>query len=449
MRIPEGKTLYPLSDSQKLLRWTEIFSLEPTKTREINIISFYIRVTKDADPDALEKALNHVIAVNDSLRLRIVRTWRGWRQYIADPEFVHFPRMNVSGDAAFQEFLKNAYKFPVPWLGKSLVWARLVQIGAGDWALVMRMHHAVMDGYSIRLICQQLQAAYHCYLAGEAPADGKRYSILDFFKAEKKYSDSPQHEEDRKFWSYAYNHQRHYSFPAGHRSEFGACASANFSIEHDLYQRLSSLAQASSCSLLSLLMSMVALTTYVATGKDNFALYSLTHGRHTFAQKKTVGCMMNTVPIFYDVDTNKPVSEQFSIWYMNYLDTLSHGRLTMGEQVPLSYKEPIKHFFNFNHGWMLFSPMEFGSFFEQADMEMEMLPMHNLSSQFYLSVLDVPGEHVRFSLDYQTHKFKQSTISKLTSQYLAVCQAVADDPSITPKQLRAALTGTESAKKAF
>ena len=67
-----GKTLYRLSAAQSLIRWAEMFSIEPRKTRENNILGMYVLVERDADADALERAFNHLIAHNDSLRLREV-----------------------------------------------------------------------------------------------------------------------------------------------------------------------------------------------------------------------------------------------------------------------------------------------------------------------------------------------------------------------------------------
>lgn len=444
MKIPEGKTLYPLSDSQKMLRWAEIFSIEPLKVKENNILGFYIKspINSNADvneeADALERALNHVMRCNDSLRLRIVRTFRGLRQYISDFKYFHIERINVDGEPGFEEFIKNVSKYKVDWFDEVLVCAKILIMSPYQCAMILRIHHSVIDGYSVRLFFEQFKDAYNCYISGTEPKmPDKEYSITSFFKTLDKYHTSKQHAADKKYWFKVYNNQRNYSFPAGHRSEKGDCGIVKNTVDRDLYQRITALTHECSCSMQSYMMTMAALTTYVLTGKDNFCIYSLTHGRQSLIAKKTVGCMQNTVPTFYDININKPISEIVSDSYMEFLEALSHGRLSMGEQVPLSYKEPLRHWFNFNHGWMLFSSMEYGQLFESsADLSMGFLPQLNIAHQFYVSMLETPGDHITFELAYQTRKFTQAQAQHMINTYIELCKLVADNPQMTPRQLK-------------
>lgn len=447
MKIPEDKVLYPLSDAQKMLRWAENFSIEPSKVKENNILGFYVKLPEDFNrdanlgADALEKALNYVIKHNDSLRLRVVKTFHGLRQYISDYVYRTIERIPVNGEHGFDEFIQNISKYKVDWNDESLVFAKILMLSSTQCAMILRIHHSIIDGYSVRLLFEQLKDAYNQYIAGIEPeAPEKEYSITNFFKTIEKYHNSKQHSTDRKYWFNIYNKQRHYSFPAGYRSEKGACKTEEITIENDLYQRILTLAHDCNSSLQSYMMTMAALTTYVLTGKDNFCIYSLTHGRQNLIAKKTIGCMQNTVPTFFDISAEKPVSKIVSDSYMEFLEALSHGRFAMGEQVPLSYKEPIKHFFNFNHGWLLFSAMEYGQLFENSnDLRMGFLPQINIAHQFYFAMLEVPGDHITFDLSYQIRKFKQAQVVKMLHTFVEVCRLVVENPTVTPEQLKRTL----------
>lgn len=447
MKIPEGKTLYPLSDAQKMLRVAEKFSIEPVKVKENNILGFYIKTSINSNSDvneeaeALEKALNHCLRCNDSLRLRIVRTFKGLRQYISDFKYLDVERINVNGEQEFEEFLKKIDKYKVDWFDEVLICAKILIISPYQCAMVLRIHHSIMDGYSVRLLFEQLKDAYNCYISGTEPKmSEKEYSITSYFKTLEKYHTSKAYAADKKYWFKVYNNQRNYSFPAGYRSEKGECDIVKNTIERDVYKRIVELTRELSCSMQSYMMTMAAFTTYVLTGKDNFCLYSLTHGRQNIQAKKTIGCMQNTVPIFYDLDVEKPVSEIISDSYMEFLEALSHGRLPMGEQTLLSYKEAIKNRFNFNHGWLLFSSMEYGELFESSDdLEMGFLPQLNIAYQFYVSMLEIQGDHITFELTYQTHKFKKTQAERMLNTYVEVCKFVASDPQITLKQIKTQL----------
>ncbi len=444
-----GKTLYKLSDAQKLLRWSEAFSIEKRKVKENNILSYSVKAPYDTEhtaeqiADAFEGALNEVIKNNDSLRIHIIKTSKGLRQYIEDHTPRSFERENIDGETGFDDVLANTGKYKVDWLDDHLLFAKIFILNSHQAAMLIRIHHSVFDGYSTKLFFEQFLDAYKAILNGETPTEPKKlYSITEYFKENDEYLHSPAYKADRKFWYDKYNHQRHYSFPAGYRSEFGDCSSSEILLEGEIYENICELASQCNCSLQSALMSLAAITTYVITGKDNFCLYSLTHGRRKFTSKKTIGCMMNTVPIFYDIaDKDKPVNEFIRESYLDFMDTLTHARLSMGDQVPMSYKEPIKHFLNFNHGWLLFSTMDYESVKENAALEITDLPSLNQAHQFYASILEVPGEHVRINFQYQIHKFKREKIEKILNVFCKVCTEAARNSNVTVSEINNALSG--------
>ncbi len=415
MKIPADKRIYPISSAQKTLLWSEIFSLEPKKVKQNNIISFYMRVKKDCDINALEFAYNELIKNNDTLRLRLFRTLRGIKQYIKDFRYTKLER--VKADGGLEVYLKEVNRYLVKFFDESLTWAQLVICGQGDCALVMRVHHAAIDGYSIRLIFEQLEKYYNAYLRDNDMEPEKSYSILKYFDMEERYLKSKQHKADRKFWLNQFIHQRKFSFPAGYRSEFGYCASEIMNIDKGTYSNLIDLAKETNCTLQFLLMTLAAFTTYVVTGKKNFCLFFASHGRINHSLKKTIGCMMNTIPIFYDLKPEMKIRDMLPQYYLMYLEMLSHGRLPLSELVPMSYYEAIKHFFNFNPAWLLFSSMEYGDFSEQSQYDMEMIRPVNQPNQFYLTMLDIGGERIDFDLSYQSRKFKPQTIRNLLKAY--------------------------------
>jgi non-ribosomal peptide synthetase component F len=207
-------------------------------------------------------------------------------------------------------------------------------------------------------------------------------------------------------------------------------------VSHDTYQKLQALASRTNCTLQSLLMTLAAVTTYVVTGKENFAIFSLTHGRLNQYLKNTVGCMMNTVNVFFDLKPDTTIEKLLPECYLTFLDTLSHGRLPMGEQIPMTYIEAVKHFFNFNPGWLLFSSMEYGDLFAHSAYEMSMIHQTNQAHQFYLSMQDVAGEQVNFELSYQTRRFKPETIRQILKDYYYVINCATDHPQWSIGQIR-------------
>lgn len=419
-----NNNIYPLSDSQKTIIIGQLFSLHPSDVRENNTLSFYFLVPKKCNYDALEKAFNLVIERNDAFRIRIFRKGFKFVQHIKEYKEYKLNRVKLNNRAWFEEYLKHIDKNIIKLTSENLIWAELADMGDCG-AIVIRMHHICTDGFSVNLFFKQLESFYEKFAKGETPEEPKRlYSVANFWKQEQEYKKSEQHKKDIEFWKKVYNTQRHYSFPAGRRCEDGVCERESLEIGGAVYAKLVKLCKSEGFSLQYLIMSLTALTVSALTGEDNFCLYSLTHGRTTFPLKQTAGYMMNTVPVFYDIDFNLPVREFLSKQYMNFLDFLAHGKLSSGEQTPLSYKECIKNKFNFLHGWLMFSSMDYADTFAHSKYEMQRLPSKTLPYQFYLAFLDIKGVSAKINLDYQAKRFSKEQITKALNTLYTICERV-------------------------
>ncbi len=425
------KKIYKLSGSQAMMMTSQIFTLTPNDVKENNILSSYFLIPSNCNYEALEKAFWLVIKRNDALRLKIFRKGLHLYQYIKEYTSYSLPRVKLGSRQEFDAYLDTIDKYKIEMTADNLVWATLADMGSCG-ALVIRMHHACTDGFSMNLIFKQLEEFYDAFASGNTPQEPKKlYSVTDFFEQEKAYKISQQHKTDLAFWKHCYNNQRHYSFPAGKRAAHGDAEKETVSFSGEAYEKLCELCKNEGFSLQFLFMSLVALTVNSLTGADNFCIYSLTHGRTTFPLKQTVGCMMNTVPMFYDINGGLTVREFLKNQYMAFLEYLSHGKLSSGEQTPLSYKEAFKNNFNFLHGWMMFSSMEYGNTTAHSKYEPKRLPYKTIPYQFYCAFLEVKGERVEINLTYQTRRFKREQILKAKEELCRIVEIIAQSPDAT------------------
>ena len=433
--VLKNKQLYKMLDSQTMLLWSQFFTLEPRKVKESNILGFYIRI-RDGDAKALEQAYNKVIETNDSLRLRFCRIdLLKIRQFIDDFAYISLPQKILSGEQEFEDYLRQISKFSLPMYGERLYWAELVRIPGDSIVLVMRFHHLIMDGYSISLIFNRIAEAYEAFTKGQV-SEPIQYSILHGIEQQQKYKKSQRHAQDRKFWKNSFNRQPNYSFPAGKRSQKGACDMQEISLGGQLYLDTIELASRLYCSVQCLVMSAAAFTVYKITRQTNFCIYSLTHGRYDAAARKTIGCLMNTVPVFFNLNPDQTLQCLIQEEYMNFLETLKHGQFSLSEQTPLSYKEPIRHCFNFNHAWLLISAMEYGAAFSNSAYEAKMIPGTNQPYQFYAMVLEIPGERIDIRLRYQTRKFSAGQVRYFLQQYSDTIRKITLNPDSRLSEIR-------------
>jgi hypothetical protein len=109
--------------------------------------------------------------------------------------------------------------------------------------------------------------------------------------------------------------------------------------------------------------------------------------------------------------------------------------LPLSELVPMSYIEAVKHFFNFNPAWLLFSSMEYGDFSESSKYKMEMLRPVNQPNQFYLTMLDIKNERLDFDLSYQSRKYKPETVKMFLDSYKIIINHAADNPELSINEI--------------
>jgi amino acid adenylation domain-containing protein/non-ribosomal peptide synthase protein (TIGR01720 family) len=149
--------------------------------------SVLLELAEDVDEAALRDALAALRVHHDALRMRFARGPEGWQQHNGPVEPAPMlPRVDLSGvDAAEQaaaigKVAEDAYA-SVDLTTGPLVRAVLFDLGAGRPALLIAVHHLVIDGVSWRILLDDLDTAYRQAVAGgpvRLPA--KTTSFLDW-----------------------------------------------------------------------------------------------------------------------------------------------------------------------------------------------------------------------------------------------------------------------------
>jgi amino acid adenylation domain-containing protein/non-ribosomal peptide synthase protein (TIGR01720 family) len=144
-----------------------------------------VRLTADADTDALRTALETLPTQHDALRMRFERAGDAWRQYNEPPGGPGvLRRVGVSAaelDAEVAEHTERLHAemdLSAPPLLRAVLFE---PDDGGQPLLLLAAHHLVVDGVSWRILLQDLATAYHQAVAGQ-PIDlgGKTLSFLDW-----------------------------------------------------------------------------------------------------------------------------------------------------------------------------------------------------------------------------------------------------------------------------
>ncbi|SFO23810.1 non-ribosomal peptide synthase domain TIGR01720/amino acid adenylation domain-containing protein [Pseudomonas sp. NFACC24-1] len=163
--------------------------------------SVMLKPTQALDAQALEQALDALVAHHDSLRLAFIEQAAGWtaryRDGVADgivwqADVADLAALQVLGDQAQRSLQLD---------GGSLIRAVLANLADGTQRLLLIVHHLVVDGVSWRILVEDLQTAYRQALIGatvQLPA--KTSAIQAWTEALQGYAHSASLQAELGFW---------------------------------------------------------------------------------------------------------------------------------------------------------------------------------------------------------------------------------------------------------
>ncbi|MEU9026481.1 amino acid adenylation domain-containing protein [Streptomyces sp. NPDC048383] len=156
----------PLSPSQQRLWFLRQFE-GPSATYNLTTA---LRLTGALDREALERAVDDVVARHESLRTVFADDERGSHQIVLPADLVHRP-LDVTDVTAedLDERLAEATGHVFDLTGGIPFLARLFRLSDTEHVLLLLIHHIAGDGWSMAPLARDLTAAYAARGAGGAP----------------------------------------------------------------------------------------------------------------------------------------------------------------------------------------------------------------------------------------------------------------------------------------
>ncbi len=428
--------MFPLTMAQYTVVTSELSSNDHKNIKRLNTLTVCFEWEKGS-VELLQRIGNWLLEKNDAFRLKPVYRfpWK-WSQSIKPYEQEEFPIVYFENDEKYEAWMHKEKDNHIHLLKDPLYDFRILVRPDHRHTLWIQMHHFVTDGYSIKLIANQVRALDQHFTREKPLFLPEPQSYRDYVTKEKLYRKSEQFKEDRAYWKNIFRYDKEYSFPAGSRSMKVDCNSQFITIEKPLYQKLSSYCKANNLSISSVLSSNAAALTYLLTGATYFSMAALSYGRHDGGTRQTIGAMMNSPIMMYRVEEEKSFTDFAIINYEKNIEMLRHARFSNIDFTPLSYVLCTLHGMNYNHSWMLLSHMDYESAFMKGEPKGRMFWSNSNASQFYAAIFDLPKEeNVKIELRYQTQRFKDEDMKKLLSSYVNLLDAVLKDPDKSLKDV--------------
>lgn len=167
----------------------------------------------------LEKSINVFIERHDGLRLQLMEESGEVKQYVAPYRYVTLDPVDFSGSMEpqreFEIWVQQQSREVFNLYGSPLFHFTMFKIANDDNGYFVRFHHLIADGWTIKIMTEQICDSYIKLQQGEVVAAEAGPSYLEYIEQEQKYLQSGRFEKDRRFWKEKFGVLPEYS--TGHK----------------------------------------------------------------------------------------------------------------------------------------------------------------------------------------------------------------------------------------
>lgn len=311
------------------------------------VVPVALRLTGDLSKDALREALAALVRRHEPLRTGfevtsadgLVQVVRGADEVFVPLTVESVPEDEVPGRLA--ELAAIPFDLERPPLIRTALWkmrddgeAAESREGAVSWVMALMAHHAVLDGWSLGILVQELIALYAAASEGRPPAlTSPAVQFADFAAWECRQTELPEAARHAAYWRESLAGARVPVLPVGaHPRPDGRAAhdrAVPVAVSPDLTSVLTRLGQSAEATPFMVLLSAFALVLERWSGQSDLLLCTATAGRPRPEVERVVGFFARTVPLRLTVDPAGTFDDLLAHTRGRCVDAYAHQELPL------------------------------------------------------------------------------------------------------------------------
>jgi hypothetical protein len=428
-------THYPLSSPQLDFWFDQI--LHPNVP--LYNIGGYVRIDGSINPTLFEKALNHVIAENDALRIILHEGESLPTQTFAENvhlklDFHDFSEQEKAHESALkwmeQEFVKpfqlyDGFLFQFP----------LCKVSNNCYYWLMKYHHLIVDGWGISLIVQRVAAEYKALVTGQA--GGQYYCYPDFIQNDQAYLESEKFAKAKRYWQDKFCEVPSPLLVRRYASQFKAqtipSQRATLRLKRPFYNQLIDFSKENKVSTFHVILGALYCYFVRTCHREDFAIGLPMLNRNSASFKQTVGMFTGVSPAWFRFETDLSFVELVEKISKELQKDYRHQRFPVGEinrqtglhknnffDLTLSYaKHDFDTYFNGNPARSIY----FTNGFVQNALAIFIEEFHQL-------------DDVNIYFDYNLGFFNADEIERLKARFYFLLGEILRQPSVPVRKLQ-------------
>ena len=413
------KTLYDLTNSQKSIWLTEQFY----KNTSINNIIGYLKIEKNVNLEALEKAFNLFVLKNDSFKLKITTQNGQAKQYFDEFIYEKLEIIDLKDELQLEEFEKTYPKKIFSLNNSFLFRAVLISLPNNCGILVLATHHLISDAWTMTIALNEIYSNYNKLISNEPILEEKNPSYLDFIKSNDAYLKSSKFLKDKEYWNENFKELPNIiSFKKN-----SASISSNrkvFDFGEKLINNIEKYCAENKISVYIFLLAIFGIYFKNLFNSNRFVIGNPILNRSNFKEKHTTGMFVTVMPFLFNIDN--------SYTFVKYAENIALDQKRMYRHIKYPYHEILnkirdEHNFSGNLYDIVFS-------YQNANIPnfCKWLPNYAQveSLQIHIKNLNEEKKSLSIHYDYLTDIFSEIDIDNMHSRILSMISQALNNKNI-------------------
>lgn len=410
-----------------------------------------VRLTGSLSQDALERSFQSLVDRHEILRTTFAEQDGGLVQVIASSKKFSLSIVAVAETAEvdreekLQELLHEEARHPFDLQHGPLFRACLFCLQPDDFVLIITTHHIIADGWSQRVVQQELWSMYEA-LAGDRPPllDPLPIQYADFAAWQKDWLSSAEATGHLNYWLKQLDGPlKVLDFPTDHPPALRMTSNGgieSFAVPGDLIQALKKLSKSEGVTMFTLTLACFAVLISRCSKQANTVIGSPVANRRPETEP-LVGPFAGPIPFRFDLSDNPTLHDVLDRVSQVSLEALDHSDLpfeALLKQLRVQSVNGRTAFFQF---YFLYQTAFLQPHLLPA-LTITPMPTFSVGTPFELQLAMIERQdEVRVNLEYNADLFDPRTIQALLQYYEMLLRAMVSNPDQRVADLAAPAVG--------
>ncbi|TQV81088.1 non-ribosomal peptide synthetase [Aliikangiella coralliicola] len=398
------------------------FADELSGNRSIYNEPAVIKISGDLDVDILCKSFDELVKVHQTLRLKFFIDNNVPVQQVGEYKPFDIEVIAKNDTQDWLRLAEDAVRKPFNLSDGYLARAILIPLDKDTHILALVLHHLISDGWSLRVLLQDLTRVYQSIKANsKAQLEVPQIEYLDYVSWQNKLVESGAFNESLDYWQERLRNHRKTDLivPDNERGRIREYKGETefFEFDIDLSKKLKTVSKEHRVTLFITLMTLFKTLLYARSGNREIVVGTDTANRSRVETERLIGIFVNQLVLKTDFSAESTMSEMLETIRENFLEGSLHQDAPYELIIDRVLSNKVRSEASIFQVKFVFQDNALSEFsFDQLKFQPVDIIRGTSKFEFLLNAID-SDEGIKFSVEYDSNLFEQSTILNIIQQY--------------------------------